>query len=78
MKQIVNIDVSKDSPIDNEVLYFAVKPSLAGQKPTNWGQHLYHSEVEGELSHERYHKVSESLRFNVLTPENAKVTSFRY
>ena len=26
---------------------------LAGQSPTNWGHHLYHSKVDGDLSHER-------------------------
>ena len=26
---------------------------LAGQKPTNWGHHLYHLYVDGDLSHDR-------------------------
>ena len=25
---------------------------LAGQRPTNWGHHLYHSKVDGDLSHD--------------------------
>ena len=25
---------------------------LASQRPTNWGHHLYHSKVDGDLSHE--------------------------
>ena len=43
---------------------------LAGQRPTNWGHHLYHSKVDGDLSHDRHtHKhtyVSVGLWFNVL------------
>ena len=26
---------------------------LADQRPTNWGHHLYHSKVDGDLSHNR-------------------------
>ena len=26
---------------------------LAGQRPTNWGHHLYLSKMEGDLSHDR-------------------------
>ena len=26
---------------------------LAGQRPSNWGHHLYHSKVDGVLSHDR-------------------------
>ena len=25
----------------------------AGQRPTSWGHHLYHSKVDGDLSHDR-------------------------
>ena len=27
---------------------------LAGQRPTNWRHHLYHSKVDGDLSHDRH------------------------
>ena len=27
---------------------------LAGQRSTNWGHHLYHSKVDGKLSHDRH------------------------
>ena len=50
---------------------------LAGQRPTNWGHHLYHSKVDGDLSHDRQihtnTEVSEGLRFNFLVREDAKV-----
>ena len=26
---------------------------LAGQRPTNWGHHFYHSKMDGDLSHGR-------------------------
>ena len=48
---------------------------LAGQRPSNWGHHLYHSKVNGDLSHDRQihthtsTEVSEGLRFNVRFPK---------
>ena len=51
---------------------------LAGQRPTNWGHHVYHSKVDGDLSHDRRihtknKEISEDLQFNVLFREDAKV-----
>ena len=49
---------------------------IAGIRPTiaNWGYHLYHSKVDGDLSHDRHTNlntdVSEGLRFYV---EDTKV-----
>ena len=49
---------------------------LAGQRSTNWGHHLYHSNVDGDLSHDRHTlintSVSGNLRFNILIREEAK------
>ena len=54
---------------------FRYQGYLAGQRPTNWGHHFYHSRVD--LSHDRhthkYRYVSEGLRFNILIQEDAKV-----
>ena len=33
---------------------FRYQVCLAGQRPSNWGHHLYHSKVEGDLSHDRH------------------------
>ena len=52
---------------------------LAGQRPTNWGHHLYHSKMDGDLSHDRQiHTQTQKFPrartwFNVLFPEDAKV-----
>ena len=40
---------------NNNIFYLGVKLIyLAGQRPTNWGHRLYHSKVEGGISHDRY------------------------
>ena len=50
---------------------------LAIQRPTNWGHHLYHSKVDGDLSYERQihtnTEISEGLLFNIPIREDAKV-----
>ena len=37
---------------------------LAGQRPTNWGHHFYHSQVDGDLSHDKqiHTQTQKSLR----------------
>ena len=42
--------------------YLGVKSYLAGQRPTNWGHHFYHSKLDGDLSHDRHTHKLRSLR----------------
>ena len=50
---------------------------LADHRSTNWGHHLNHSKMNGDLSHNRQtnidKEVSENLPFNVLIREDAKI-----
>ena len=51
---------------------------LADRRPTNWGHHLYHSKVDGGLSHDRqmHTQTQKSPRAYGLTSffrEDAKV-----
>ena len=41
---------------------------LAGQRPTNWGHHLYHSKVDEDLSHDR--------QIHTQTQKSPALTSF--
>ena len=59
---------------------------LAGQRPTNWGHHLYHSKskVDGDFSPDRHTHINtdmsvfEGLRFNVLISRRREnLTVFR-
>ena len=57
---------------------FRCQVYLGGQTPINWGHHLYHSKMDSGLSHDKHTPhidtdVSESLWFNVLIREEAKV-----
>ena len=47
---------------------------IAGQRPTNWGHHLYHSKVDGDLSHDRriHTQTQKSPRANGLTSFSEK------
>ena len=50
-------------------------PSLiAGQRSTNWGHHLYHFKVDGDLSHDRHTDINTdvSLRAYCLTSLSKK------
>ena len=38
-----------------------VKSYLAGQRPTNWGHHLYHSKVDGDFSHDRHKHINTGI-----------------
>ena len=42
-------------------LYLGVKSYLAGKRPTNWGHHLYHSKVDGVLSHYRHKYINTDM-----------------
>ena len=35
--------------------------NLADQRPTNWGHHLYHSKVNGDLSHDRHKHINTDM-----------------
>ena len=66
--------------LNNNNNHFIIKVSiyLAGQRPTNWGHHLYLTTLRWT---ETFHTtdtrtnthVSEDLRFNVLIREDVKV-----
>ena len=36
------------------MILFRCQIYLAGQRPTDWEHHLYHSKVNGDLSHDRH------------------------
>ena len=42
-------------------LCLGVKSYLANQRPTNWRQHLYHSKVDGDLSHDRHTHINTDM-----------------
>ena len=47
---------------------------LAGQRPTNWGHHLYHCKMDGDLLYDRHTLVNTDMspRANGLTSLSEK------
>ena len=52
---------------------FRCKVHLAGQRPTNWEHHLYHTKVEEELSHDSH--TTHTHRNRYMSPRAYGLTS---
>ena len=43
------------------VTLFRCQVYLTGQMPSNWGHHLYHCKVDGDLSHDRHKHIDTNM-----------------